>query len=355
MARDKTIKFLRTTKANLESQKTGSNLLVGEPYLITDEGRIAVGTANNNYSDMAKKSEADAKKTDNVSATSRVLGRKTSGSGAIEELTLSEVLEFIGSAAKGDILYRDTSAWARLGKGSDGQVLTLASDIPSWATPSGGGFDPTTTVEIMEDFIGGRTATGQFGELGWRFDADATTINNEEGTDSNIGIALLGSGTSANVGRLMYLCTTLGTTGNIKGNQGNVTVILRAKNDAVSTNRVTRFGLHGGIKASADPDNGIFFRASSNGNWFAVTRKATTETATDTGVTQATSFKTFKIVTNSDGTSITFYIDGVSKATHTTNIPTASVMPSIQIVTNDTTERYVAVDYYYLKVTGLTR
>lgn len=61
MSRDKTIKFLRTTKANLETQKTGSNLLVGEPYLITDEGRIAIGTANNAYSEMAKKSEAGGK------------------------------------------------------------------------------------------------------------------------------------------------------------------------------------------------------------------------------------------------------------------------------------------------------
>jgi hypothetical protein len=57
MSRDKTIKFLRTTKANLETQKTGSNLLVGEPYLVTDEARIAIGIANNNYSEMAKKSE----------------------------------------------------------------------------------------------------------------------------------------------------------------------------------------------------------------------------------------------------------------------------------------------------------
>ncbi|MBS3945352.1 MAG: hypothetical protein KGZ42_07635 [Melioribacter sp.] len=138
MARDKTIKFLRTTKSNLDTQKNANNLLAGEPYLITDENRIAVGTAVNAYSDMAKKSEVDAKKTDNVSATSRVLGRKSSGEGAIEELTLSEILDFIGSASKGDILYRGDSSWARLPKGTNGQVLTLASDIPSWASPSGG-------------------------------------------------------------------------------------------------------------------------------------------------------------------------------------------------------------------------
>lgn len=72
-----------------------------------------------------------------VSATSRVLGRKTAGAGAIEELTLSEIMDFIGSATSGDILYRGASAWARLAKGSDGQVLTLASGLPSWA--AGGG------------------------------------------------------------------------------------------------------------------------------------------------------------------------------------------------------------------------
>lgn len=77
-------------------------------------------------------------KYDEVSATSRILGRKTAGAGAIEELTLSEIMDFIGSAAEGDILYRGASAWARLGKGSDGQVLTLASGLPSWAAASGG-------------------------------------------------------------------------------------------------------------------------------------------------------------------------------------------------------------------------
>lgn len=139
MPRDKTIKILRTTRANLNSQKNANGLLQGEPYLITDENRLAIGTAANNYEDLAKKSEVDAKKTDNVSANSKILGRKTSGSGVIEELTLSEVLDFIGSAAPGDILYRGASSWARLPKGTDGQVLTLASGLPSWAAGGGGG------------------------------------------------------------------------------------------------------------------------------------------------------------------------------------------------------------------------
>jgi hypothetical protein len=83
-------------------------------------------------------------KLQNVSATSRVLGRKTSGAGDAEELTLSEVLDFISSAAQGDILYRGASAWARLGAGTAGQVLKTngTGANPAWVnglTEWGGG------------------------------------------------------------------------------------------------------------------------------------------------------------------------------------------------------------------------
>lgn len=73
-------------------------------------------------------------KIQNISATSRVLGRKTAAAGDTEECTLSEVLDFIGSAAQGDILYRGASAWARLGAGTSGYLLgTLgAAANPAW-------------------------------------------------------------------------------------------------------------------------------------------------------------------------------------------------------------------------------
>lgn len=64
---------------------------------------------------------------------SRVLGRKGSGSGPIEEMTISELLDFIGSAVAGDLLYRGASTWARLAKGSDGDFLSLSSGLPVWS------------------------------------------------------------------------------------------------------------------------------------------------------------------------------------------------------------------------------
>lgn len=75
-------------------------------------------------------------KVQNVSATSRVLARKTAGAGNIEECTFSEVLDFVGSAAQGDILYRNATAWVRLGAGTSGDFLKTqgASANPVWAT-----------------------------------------------------------------------------------------------------------------------------------------------------------------------------------------------------------------------------
>ena len=78
-------------------------------------------------------------KIQDVSATARGLGRNTSGSGDVEEVTLTQILDWIGSAAQGDILYRDSSAWARLGAGTSGHFLKTqgAAANPTWALAQG--------------------------------------------------------------------------------------------------------------------------------------------------------------------------------------------------------------------------
>lgn len=43
----------------------------------------------------------------------------------------------IGTAVSGDIIYSSAAGvWSRKAKGTDGQVLTLASGLPAWATPA---------------------------------------------------------------------------------------------------------------------------------------------------------------------------------------------------------------------------
>lgn len=98
-------------------------------------------------------------KMQNVSATSRILGRKTAGAGDVEELTLSEVLDFISSAAQGDLLYRGASSWARLPAGVAGQLLQTAGAAanPAWVSVSGAGavggiYESTPTKPLAASF-----------------------------------------------------------------------------------------------------------------------------------------------------------------------------------------------------------
>ena len=44
----------------------------------------------------------------------------------------------VGSDAAGDVLYHNGTNYVRLAKGTDGQVLTLASGVPSWADAAAG-------------------------------------------------------------------------------------------------------------------------------------------------------------------------------------------------------------------------
>jgi len=87
-----------------------------------------------------------------ISATQRAIGRNTGGAGDAEEVTLSQMLDWVGSAAQGDILYRNATTWTRLGAGTSGQFLkTLGTGAnPAWDTPAGSG-DVTAASPFGDD------------------------------------------------------------------------------------------------------------------------------------------------------------------------------------------------------------
>lgn len=66
MARGQPITVLRTTRAALDAQAAGAGLLAGEPYLITDEGRLAVGLTASGYSAQALEGHTHSTLTDPV-------------------------------------------------------------------------------------------------------------------------------------------------------------------------------------------------------------------------------------------------------------------------------------------------
>jgi hypothetical protein len=110
-------------------------------YVVTTDDPIVVGTSSITW-------EAN---TLAISGPSKILGRETAGPGLAEELTLSEVLDFIGSATRGDILYRGASEWQRLAASTNGYFLKTqgAGTDPIWAALSGSG-DLLSTNDLSD-------------------------------------------------------------------------------------------------------------------------------------------------------------------------------------------------------------
>jgi hypothetical protein len=92
---------------------------------------------------------------------STIKARITASTGDPEDATLTQVLDLVGSAAQGDILYRGTSTWSRLAAGTSGHYLKTngTGSDPAWAavTASGGG---STNVWIPASAWIPRTTTG---------------------------------------------------------------------------------------------------------------------------------------------------------------------------------------------------
>jgi hypothetical protein len=131
----------------------------GDKGDITVSGSGATYTIDNDVVTYAKMQ--------NVSATSRVLGRKTAGAGDPQELTLSETLDFIGSAAQGDVLYRGASTWARLAAGTSGQFLRTsgAGANPVWAAFTGSGSAAWSLNASWDFAVSGTVAELASGDL----------------------------------------------------------------------------------------------------------------------------------------------------------------------------------------------
>lgn len=98
----------------------------------------------------------------------------------------------------GDIIYGGTSgAPTRLAKGTDGQVLTLASGLPSWAAASGG-FDPLVAEYIV---TGSARTEVTFSDLDGNADGGYVVVMraiNATANLSNISICINGDTTGAN-------------------------------------------------------------------------------------------------------------------------------------------------------------
>jgi hypothetical protein len=280
-------------------------------------------------------------KMQNVSATSRILGRKTASSGDTEECTLSEVLDFVGSAAHGDILYRGSSAWARLGAGSSGQFLKTfgASANPAWASASAGGagaFDPANRFDMFDEcnetYGSSRTwVTDNVGAGAIFFNhpvADHPGVFRASTgtTSSGIGRAIRGSSPTSDSSNRQYL---LGTDDLV------VEALIRIPTLPDGTQTFTyTVGLRSSFSGSSLSlvAASVVYTAGAV-KWRLSTRnEASTSTDVDSAgaAPSANTWHLVKITANTS--TITLHIDNVLHCTNSTALPDGGMAPYIQII-----------------------
>lgn len=260
--------------------------------------------------------------------------------------------------AAGDTLHATAAGvLARLPKGTDGQVLTLASGLPSWAAGGGSAEDPLAILDVIEDFISGTSATaGSIGSTGWG-DSGGAAPTNLDGVANHPGI--IQKGTSATQDTVAALFSKNSTTAVVLLPDGtfDLTFVLRPSTDIVDT--TIRVGL--ASTAVGNPAaNGIYASTlSTDGTrqWFGVTRAAAAETRTSLGATLAASGVWVKIrLRRIDASTIGITLNALTEVTFTATIPTVALLPFVQIINvGVASNKTYDLDFVRVRVTGMTR
>lgn len=96
-------------------------------------------------------------------------------------------------------------------------------------------------------------------------------------------------------------------------------------------------------------DEGIGTYGAGSPNWRCVTRNSTQTVTTTSTVVTASQWYVLRIVVNANASSVEFFINGTSVATHTTNIPTLVTPRVAQVKTIGTTNRNMFCDYMVVR------
>lgn len=259
----------------------------------------------------------------------------------------------------GDIIYRAAGITTRLPVGSENQELKVVSGSPAWQNPSPI-YNPSNSVQFFDDFIGS-TAVSAFG---WSVSNSGTGSSNISSLGGVSSIGALGvyqfvTGTT-NVGRS---CNFAGQQAVLPG-QGIINYRWRVRlpdaSDAGNTYTVY-IGL-GDNTAAGDMVDGVHFQYThtlNGGNWTLVTANNSTRTLLNSGIAFVPNvWLNLGATINAGGTSVEFFINGVSAGTIATNIPTAAgreTGPLAKIQKSvGATSRLMQLDYFYMDLTPTT-
>lgn len=204
-----------------------------------------------------------------------------------------------------------------------------------------------STVEVSDDFISGLNTNGTTGALGW-------IING--GTSTNLASVagrpgLFQKNTSGVSGTIAQLVTS--GTSSVLDPASNHFILFIARLNTNDANTTLRIGAANAFSANPPADGVYFEKLDADTNWFCVTRAGGVQTRTDSGTAVTTNFTTYSFNRNSSG--VAFFINNTQVCNQSSNIPTAQYVPGLHIVNSAAASKTVDIDYFRLRITGLTR
>jgi len=125
--------------------------------------------------------------------------------------------------------------------------------------------------------------------------------------------------------------------------------------NTTDTELFATIGVYETLPTAADPpvlanDYAAFelIETTTNNNWDAITGEdvggAGAETTTDAGVVVDLVLHNFEISFKASSGVVTFKIDDIVRATHSTNIPVTTLIPAIMVTTGNTTAKALTID-----------
>lgn len=158
----------RGTRATINAAATANGLKVGEPYLLVDEGRLAVGTSINTFAEAATRGEVDGKAPLTGAGASGNWSISITGNAATAttatKLAAARTINGVAFDGSSNITINAVDSTARVAateKGAANGVATLAADgkVPASQLPSY--VDDALEFAALANFPG----TGETGKI----------------------------------------------------------------------------------------------------------------------------------------------------------------------------------------------
>jgi len=224
--------------------------------------------------------------------------------------------------------------------------------------------NPETTLDLVDDFMGGSTETGEVGKLGWTIAGTNAAISNSGSVPTNNpGIKTLATEAVINSPAQLVLGTSVNAT-QIVPDIFDITYILSLSSVADITVRV---GLANDWTNLTAATRGVWFvftttvtgqenAGMSVTKWVTVTKNGGSVSYNNTTIANVgTGIYKLRMV-RVGASAIDFYINGVFMFQHTTNLPSAAVLAGIFVESQAaSTSKSVNIDYARIKKSGLSR